>query len=58
LLGQKAGGFHRRLVTIVKIASQQQGIDAFFEAKVDNAYEGSPCCIADQIGKIRVAEGK
>jgi hypothetical protein len=48
LLRQEAGSLHRRLVAVIKIASQEQRIDLLVEAKIDDADEGMPRGIADQ----------
>ena len=58
LLGQKTGRFHRRLITIVKIACQNQRVDAFFQAQIDDPHESPPRRVPNQVGKIGIAQGK
>ena len=58
LLGQETGRFHRCLVAIIKVACQQQRVDMLFQAQIDNAHESPPCRVPNQIGKIRIAQGK
>jgi hypothetical protein len=58
LLGQKTGCLHRCLIAIIKIACQNQRVDAFFQAQIDNTHESPPRRVPNQIGKIGIAQGK
>jgi hypothetical protein len=54
--GQKAGGFHRGLLAVIKIACNDKRIDLLIEAQIDDAAEGGPGRGADQISQILIAE--
>ena len=40
----------------MEIAGQQQSIDLFIQAQIDDLHEGAPRRIVDQLGKIGVAQ--
>jgi len=56
LLPQKPGGFHRGLLTVVEVACDQQGIDCFIKAKVDDAFKSSPRGCCNQIRQRRITQ--
>jgi len=49
LVGKKAGCLHRRLLAVVHVARQQQGIDLFAETEVHNPHERLARGVADEI---------
>ena len=55
---EKPCGFHRRLVAVIEIAGDDQGIDLLLEAEIDNRDQCLPAGIADEFGKVRIAQGK
>ncbi len=52
---QEAGGFHRRLVPVIKIASNDQRVDAFCKAQIHDRNESLAAGVADKFGKIWIA---
>jgi hypothetical protein len=58
LLGQKTGRFHRRLITIVKITCQNQGVDTFLQAQIHDPHKSPPRRVPNQVAKIGIAQGK
>jgi len=58
LFGQETGGFHGRLVAVVEIAGEDQGIDLFVEAKCYDGREGVPGGGADEVREFRIAQGE
>jgi hypothetical protein len=52
---QKTRGFHRSLIAIVKIAGDDQGIDALCKAEIDNGDKCLATSVSDEFGKIGVA---
>jgi hypothetical protein len=57
LLGQKTRRLHRGLIAVVEIARDNQCIDLFRKAKLDDSYKGAPGGVADQFGELRISKG-
>ena len=53
---QKAGGFHRHLIAVIQIARNQQGIDPFGDAQIDDPGQGITRGNADQRLQRRVTQ--
>ena len=56
LVGKEAGCLHRRLLAVVQVARQQQGIDLFADAEVHNPDERSSRGVADETRECGVAQ--
>ena len=56
LVGKKPGGLHRRLLAVVQVAGEQQGVHLLVEAKVHDADKGATGRVADQVRKRGVAQ--
>ena len=56
LVGEKAGGLHRGLLAVVEVAGDQESVDLFGKAEVDDRRESLARRPADEVGKLRLAQ--
>ncbi len=56
LVGEKAGGLHRRLLAVVKVAGDHERVDLLRKAEVDDRNESLARRPANEAGKLRLAQ--
>lgn len=57
LLGEEESRFHGRLLAVVEITGQQEGVDLLADAKLDDPDKSVPGGIPDQLGKRAITKG-
>ena len=56
LFGEEPRRLHRGLVAVVEVSGEQERVDLLVEAKVDDADEGAPRRVADQLRQVGIAQ--